>query len=350
MPPKKTPKTSEKQAPAANDTAPNTAPHPWFPDVEASRIAKLQVKRLVYEDRKGMPGSGATTRVNLTVDPLPPPALTTERQIADTWGPGQYEVWPLDAANRFAGPSYPVSIANEEGYVPRYAREFEQVDETAEAASETERVLRLQLSQAERRIVEERRMWRDMLEAQKNAFGTLFQMQKDAHQSDFEALSGLVDRVTAAQSSQQSGDDRMVAWLFSRLERIEGRSEEASREARELAIRAARKPGEGPDMLTAAMEFAPKLLEEWNEYKQIQRAKVAALEARRAEKRIPRQAGVTIDGINLPALDDLRAKIESETMPPQAVEVFRDLNDRGLLPPAYATLLAPHLRPSDGKP
>lgn len=349
MPPKKPTKTTEKQAPAANDTAPNTAPHPWFPDVDASRIAKLQVKRLVYEDRKGLPGSGATTRVNLTVDPLPPPALTTERQLADTWGPGQYEVWPLDGANRFVGASYPVSIADEKGYVPRYTREFEQVDDAADATSETERVLRLQLSEAQRRAVEERSMWRDMLAAQKDAFAQLFTMQRDAHQSDFEALSGLVDRVTAAQSSQQSGDDRMMAWLFNRLERIEGRSEESAKEARELAIRAAKKPGEEPNLVGAALEFAPKLLEEWNEYKEIQRKKLELAASRQNRRALPPK-GVVIDGITLPSLEDLRRKLETESLPPDAATVFRDLNDRGLLPVAYAQLLAPHLRPSDGQP
>lgn len=338
-------KPPQKQAPAANDVAPNaTGGHPWFPETAPEKIAKLVVKRVAYEDRKGLPGAGTSVKTTMTAEPVPPSMLTTEAQIAQAFGPGYYEVWAMDAANRFAcGAPYVVEIAGEGGAVPKYVRQFEDVEEEAAQASmsETEKVLRVQLEEERRRRMDERAFWERAIEAQQRA-----------NAANFEAVSGLVDRVVQAQAaiggaSQSSGRDE---WLLKKLERVEERDERRAEELRELSIKHARRhaSGDESDGWWGLLEKgAPMALSAWTEFKELQEKKLKLEEERLKRRRALPEGGIVVKGVPLPSLDKLRAKLESEPLPDEMRVLFRGMIRDGMLPRAYEELLTPYLRETD---
>ena len=338
-------KPPQKQAPAANDVAPNaTGGHPWFPDTPGEKIAKLVVKRVAYEDRKGMPGAGTTVKTTMTAQPVPPSMLTTEAQIAEAFGPGYYEVWANDAANRFAcGAPYVVEIAGQGGVVPKYVRQFEDEGEEAAQASmsETEKVLRVQLEEERRRRMDERAFWERAIEAQQRA-----------NAANFEAVSGLVDRVVQAQAAiggaaQSSGRDE---WLMKKLERAEERDEKRAEELRELSIKHARRHtlgGESDGWWGLLEKGAPMAMTAWSEFKELQEKKLKLEEERLKRRRSLSEGGLVIKGVPIPSLDELREKLAKKGMPEEIRTLFRGLLRDGMLPRAYEELLAPYLRETD---
>lgn len=338
-------KPPQKQAPAANDVAPNaTGGHPWFPETAPEKIAKLVVKRVAYEDRKGLPGAGTSVKTTMTAEPVPPSMLTTEAQIAQAFGPGYYEVWAMDAANRFAcGAPYVVEIAGEGGAVPKYVRQFEDVEEEAAQASmsETEKVLRVQLEEERRRRMDERAFWERAIEAQQRA-----------NAANFEAVSGLVDRVVQAQAaiggaSQSSGRDE---WLMKRLERAEELQSQRAEELRELAVKNARRhtgDGDGDGWWGLLEKGAPLLGSAWTEYKELQEKKLKLEEEKLRRRRALPEGGIVVRGVPFPSLDKMRAKLESEPLPDDMRVLFRGMIRDGMLPRAYEELLTPYLRETD---
>ncbi len=198
--PRKSPAKQASDAPSAKETATPVQGHPWWPGVDPEGVAKLVVFRLVYEDRKGMPGAGKSERVNLTPEPLPPAMLTTERQIAETWGPGYYEVEPRDAANRFVagGGARAFQIADKSSRVPKYVREFEGDDEAEEDARDTEEVRRLKLELKLEREArrEERSHYDTLLRQQREAASASLKDQREAMVAERESLGALFEQIS----------------------------------------------------------------------------------------------------------------------------------------------------------
>lgn len=349
-------KPPQKQAPAANDVAPNaTGGHPWFPETAPEKIAKLVVKRVAYEDRKGLPGAGTSVKTTMTAEPVPPSMLTTEAQIAQAFGPGYYEVWAMDAANRFAcGAPYVVEIAGEGGAVPKYVRQFEDDEEEATQAgmSEAEKVLRLHLEQERRLRVDERGFWEKAVDELRRNSAQMLEAQQRANTANFEAVSGLVDRVVQAQAAMTatttaSGRDE---WLMKRLERAEELQSQRAEELRELAVKNARRhtgDGDGDGWWGLLEKGAPLLGSAWTEYKELQEKKLKLEEEKLRRRRSLPEGGIVVRGVPFPSLDKMRAKLESEPLPEDMRVLFRGMIRDGMLPRAYEELLTPYLRETD---
>jgi chromosome segregation ATPase len=198
-----------------------------------------------------------------------------------------------------------------------------------------------ELEEERRRRMDERAFWERAIEAQQRA-----------NAANFEAVSGLVDRVVQAQAaiggaSQSSGRDE---WLLKKLERVEERDERRAEELRELSIKHARRhaSGDESDGWWGLLEKgAPMALSAWTEFKELQEKKLKLEEERLKRRRALPEGGIVVKGVPLPSLDKLRAKLESEPLPDEMRVLFRGMIRDGMLPRAYEELLTPYLRETD---
>lgn len=305
----------------------------------------LRVQRLVCEDRKGLPGAGATTKVTMTRELIPAAMLMGEEKIGESFGPGYYEVWAIDNRNKFAcGAPHVVRIADDSGEVPMYVRQFERADEETAlegAMSETEKVLRLQLAEADRRRADERTMWKELLAA-----------QRTSHEADYQSISGLVDKVLQVQTmatagARSEGEGGASSWFTKRVERIEKDLEAARAESRELAVKNAKKGGEAGevDWFEKAIGAMPMVLDRLDKRQQ--------LEERRLEleqQKLKVRSKTVVGGMILPTVDELREQLAGGWRPEgQPLAAFRELASTGMLPRIYEELLAPYLQPAPGE-
>lgn len=360
--PRKTPGKKADDAPAANDTATPLAGHPWWPELDAAAVAKLNVYRVVYEDRKGFPGAGASDKVLLTPEPLPPAMLTTEQQVAATWGPGYYQVIPLDAANRFVkgGGAKALTIAARDGKVPKFVRDFEPEegeDETGDSEEVRRLKLELKLERDARR--EERAHYDSLLRQQREAFTAQLNDQRAAAVAERESLGGLFEQISKASQMQHAAPSSgLVApdWVRERLERIEREAAEARKAAHEMELaklkaELARRGGHAPadespreddwiDQFTRAAPLIEKGME-WLDSLAEKRREAAQAAAKVAQERGAFKLGEHA----VPRAEELRrARENGRTVDPakRLAAVFRELHAGGMLPSAYVTELAEH--------
>lgn len=358
-------KRAEKKAddaPAANDTATPLAGHPWFPETDAAKIVKLKVQRVQTEDRKGLPGAGATGKVLMTPDPIAPAMLTTERQIAEAFGPGYFEVWALDAANRFAcGAPFVVQIPDKSGRVPVYVRQFEDQDEDEDdgGASEEVRLLRLKLAEERAARKEERAHYDALMRQQREAFTAQLNDQRAAAVAERESLGGLFEQISKAAQMQHAPQSSALAppdWMRERLDRIERDAEAAKKTAHEMEIaklraELARRGGHAPadesprddDWIGQFTRAAPLIEKgmEWLDSLAEKRREAAQAAAKVAQER----AAFKLGEHAVPRVEELRrARENGRTVDPakRLAAVFRELHAAGMLPAAYVTELAEH--------
>lgn len=362
--PRKTPGKKADDAPAANDTATPLAGHPWFPDTDAAKIVKLKVQRVQTEDRKGLPGAGATGKVLMTPDPIAPAMLTTERQIAEAFGPGYFEVWALDAANRFAcGAPFVVQIPDKSGRVPVYVRQFEDqdADEDDGGASEEVRLLKLKLSEERNARSEERNGYLRLIDEMRKNHSAAMGELRQIMQEDRRSLGDLAEsinkanadaRAHAAPSSGLAAPD----WVRERLERIEREAAEARKAAHEMELaklkaELARRGGHAPadespredDWIGQFTRAAPLIEKgmEWLDGLAEKRREAAQAAAKVAQER----AAFKLGEHAVPRVEELRrARENGRTVDPakRLAAVFRELHAAGMLPAAYVTELAEH--------
>jgi len=351
------------EAPAANDTAASLAGHPWWPDLDAGSVAKLQVYRVVYEDRKGLPGAGAASRVLLTPEPLPPAMLTGEGQVAATWGPGHYEVEPRDAANRFVkgGGVKALSIAGRDGRVPKFVREFEQEEEEDDvgASSEEVRLLKLKLSDERAARKSEREQFEALLRQQREAFAAQIADQRDAARSDRESLGGLFEQIAKASQMQREAPQSAALaapdWMRERAERLESELREMRAKAHEAELAKLKaelaKRGGGHDApatpsgeagLLEQFTQALPLIKEGMEFVESigEKRRAAAAEAAKVAQV---RGAFKLGEHAVPRLEELRgARAEGKTFGPRLTAVFRQVFAQGMMPPAYVDELELH--------
>lgn len=354
MPRKSTAKQAS-DAPAAAETATPVQGHPWFPDVDPVKIAKLVVQRIAYEDRKGLPGAGQQQKITLTPDPVPPSMLTTEAQIASAFGAGYFEVWAKDAANRFAsGAPFVVQIAGPGGKVPRYVRELESDEEEDDTGGDSEQVKLLKLQVAaerqRRKDSEEEygKLIREMRENHKDAMREM----RDIMAEDRKSLGDLSQSIMAANRPAPSNGLATVDPNRDRLDRLEQELRDARKEAHELALAklrveltpsASAKSSSEEDIFDKAGKALPLFVQ----VKEIFDATVAARkEAAETHKDAPLSRDLYRLGEHVvPSLEVLSgARANGKTINPQSkmVGIFRRLHAEGMLPRGYETELRLH--------
>lgn len=351
-------------APPANDTATPLQGHPWWPDIDPGAVAKLNVYRLVFEDRPGYPGLGKAQKVNLTAHPMPPGMLTTERQIAENWGAGVYEVVPVDAANRFVekGGARQFTIAGEAGFVPRYVKDFERRDEDEDDAGASEEVRLLKLKLAEERAArkEERAHYDALMRQQREAFAAQIADQRDAARAERESLGGLFEQIAKASQMQRAEPQTSALappdWMRTREERLETELRELRAKAHELELaklkaELAKRGGSAPadesprdddwvGQFTRVVPLIDKGME-WLDGLAEKRRATAQEAAKVAEARGAFKLGERA----VPRVEELRkARENGRTVDPEKklARVFRELFADGMLPVAYVTELREH--------
>jgi len=356
-------KSTAKQgpdAPSAAETATAVAGHPWWPELEVAKVARLVVFRVVYEDRKGLPGAGRSERVNLTPEPLPPAMLTTERQVAEAWGPGYYEVEPRDAANRFVagGGVKALQIADKGGRVPKFVREFE-VEESEDDARDSEEVRRLKLELKLERDArrEERAHYDSLLHQQREQQRFALADQRDAQRAERETLGALFEQISkAAQMQHAPQSSNALAppdWMRDRLQRLEDEVRAKADRAHELELAKLRvelapaatvaKAAGDEDFIDKGLKALPllgKVEEVWDKFTAV---KKEALEAQKEAAQL--RAQHKLGGYSVPTLADLvSARENNRRLNPESkiVAAFRRLYAEGMLPPAYVAELAEH--------
>lgn len=345
-------KTPSKQAEPANDV---NVSHPWFPGIEAARIAKLVVYRLVIEDRKGQPGYGTgEIRVNLTPDGVPSGALTSEGQIANAYGPGHYSVTPKDAANRFLGASFAVSIGDASGRVPSRVADFEQDTSESEleaALSPAEKLLRMELALMRERVEDERRGFQRIIEDQRAAARAALEDVRAAHRQDLESVGKLLENINAANAQGGRGSD----YQSQRLEKLEERLRTRDAEFLELALKHAKSKSGDDGWGELLKEGAPLAMKAFSDFKELQERRIALEEKKLERRKLPAPGAsgeappLVIQGVKVPSLERLRELIARDGgLPDDVRDVFRVFSRDGMLPRAYEDLLAPFLRSDPG--
>lgn len=351
-------KSAVKQASATEEAPEAKAPeHPWFPGVEASKIARLEVRRVVYEDRPKLPGSGTTSKVLLTPKPLPPSALVNEETLAATWGPGHYEISAKNAAGQFAsGAPYVAKIADDDGHVPMYVREFEdEEDELVEGASPTERLLRTELQLAQGKLAEQQRYYRELLDDQRKTLTAQMSAMREAHQADFAGLSGLMDRVNVASAAAQQAPAQggpLAEWAMGRVKALEEELALLRRGSGSAIVRAG---DPKPESKSAAemnlndwFELGAKALPIAKEFMDT-RASVEKERIDLEREKFRARENWKLGGVAVPTPQELRAALDAGKTPgPRLMAHFQAMFEEGMLPPLYAGLLKPYLRPFDG--
>lgn len=328
--------------------------------MDGGKVARLVVFRVVYEDRKGFPGAGRSERMNLTPEPVPPAMLTAERQLAEAWGPGFYEIEPRDAANRFVagGGVKAVQIADKAGRVPKFVREFE-VEGGEDDARDSEEVRRLKLELKLERDArrEERAAFDSQLHQQRETWRASLADQRDAQRAERETLGALFEQISkAAQAQHQPPPPSELAapnWMRERLELLEREVRAKADRAHELELAKLRvelapaaapaKPASEEDFIDKGLKALPllgKVEEIWDKFKEAQKT---ALEAQREAAQL--RAQHKLGPYTVPTLADLRdARANGRTLNPASkiVGAFQRLHAEGMLPPAYAAELALH--------
>lgn len=356
---RKTPEKKTSEAPSAAETATAVQGHPWWPDLDGAKVAKLVVFRVVYEDRKGFPGAGKSERVNLTPEPVPPAMLTTERQIAEAWGAGFYEIEPRDGANRFVagGGVKSVQIADKNGRVPKFVREFEGEEED-DGESDTEEVKRLKLELKLERDArrEERGQFDVLLRQQREASREALADARDAARAERESLGALFEQISKASQMAAPQASALAAapdWMRERMQRLEDEARalrdslHEERIAKTRAELAPRRddgvPGREPDLVDQFVKALP-LLEKGKEFLDgINAQKREAAEAAAAVAKA--RAEFKLGGYAVLRVEELRAaRLAGKRLDPSKplARIFRELHGDGMLPPAYVAELVHH--------
>lgn len=359
--PRKSAGKQAADAPSAAETATAVQGHPWWPELEVAKVARLVVFRVVYEDRKGLPGAGKSERVNLTPEPLPPAMLTTERQVAETWGPGYYEVEPRDAANRFVsgGGVKALQIADKGGRVPKFVREFE-VEESEDDARDSEEVRRLKLELKLERDArrEERAHYDSLLHQQREQQRFALADQRDAQRAERETLGALFEQISKAAQMQHAAPQPSSAlappdWMRDRMQRLEDEVRTKADRAHELELAklrvelappttAAKAVGD-EDFIDKLVKGLPLLAKGEELFDKLRESKKETLEAQKVAAELRAQHKLGNYAVPTVAeLENLRAGGRLVNPGGSLAKVFRRLHAEGMLPPAYVAELAAH--------
>lgn len=331
-----TAKTSTKQAKRTHSHQANE--HPLFPDRKG--VVALYVYRIVT-------GARGREVPELLAGPLDPGSLTTDAQLAQ-FGPGLVRVVPRGAGGSVLGEPHSVMFRDPEtNRVPLTRDDFAELDDGAEASNgagvaQWERLLREQREETKRAISE----MREAHKADLASFASLLDKQSEGFAAITERFMNAALAMAGAGGNANARASSVDVSILDevRAERRELREELRAMRSKndELAAELAKaRSGSGElsdsGLLKIALEEGLPLL----------RAEMEKRASRRAPQ-LPSGAsgasggGYVIGGHELPDVDKLRDAVEkrgAEALRPGAVEVFRDLHARGMLPPAYVNAL-----------
>ena len=302
--------------------------HPLFPGRDG--ITSLYVYRIIT-------GARGREVPELLAGPLDPASLTTDAQLAD-FGPGLVRVVPRGAGGVVLGEPHNVMFRDSAtNRVPLSREDFETADVPASSDTQWHKLLAEQREETKRVISE----MREAHKADLASFGSLLDKQSEGFATITERFMNAA--LSMAQGGPKgAGDSSALELLREQTKELREELKATRARADEMSAELARLKNAGSELsdsglLKLALEEGLPMLRAEMERRNRRPAAPPALPAAVAS------SAVVIEGHELPDVERLRDAISrrgADALKPGAVELFRDLHSRGMLPKAYVDVLA----------
>lgn len=337
--PKRTTALAEK---TAEKGATRRAVHPLFPAIDADKISSLWLYRLAR------PRQGARLVPELLAGPIDPAQVTSDAHLIPH-GPGVLRLMPRRADGTTLGDPYDVRLRDERGRVPELVTDFD--EGTSELAAPN--------------TVDAARAYRELLVEQREEFKRLRAEDKALNEANFQMFGALVDKTISAMqamngAAQAPASSEPPKWLRDELRELRKGIEDArktahDREVELIKLRGKKPEGEATDM-GKALEFFKMLPAAIDGIKALAPASNTPAAPPPAPTGDPSRDVVqdatvtTIDGVMVPSRDYLMQVLAQNKRPleelltDEALNTYRALHKRGVLPFDFVTLLGDALK------